>query len=317
MVVSLLSRHKRQKIEAQYPPIGDFIALNDKRIHYLRRGSGPVVVLIHGAGGNLRDFNFALIEILAKHFTVIALDRPGHGYSDRFQLDGETLGQQGDILVDALRAIGVKQAHVLGYSMGGAVATHMALNHPKFTQGLLLLSAPLHLWPDMQVSLTYRLVALPVIGPLLMHLAFVLLGDRYFRNSYASVFNPQSPPQGFLDYVGVGLTVRPKSFVANARQLRNLAPDTVSALLRYPNLNLPIDIIHGIEDTSVAHIYHCQEFAAAAKHAEINIQLLQGLGHGTHQLALREIEAALKKNCNQSDTLHIKNSIGETNDQTL
>ena len=69
------------KIERAVPPLGTIIDLDGERMHYVDRGSGPPIVMIHGLAGNLRNYTYALVDRLTNDFRVIAVDRPGSGYS--------------------------------------------------------------------------------------------------------------------------------------------------------------------------------------------------------------------------------------------
>ena len=60
-----LSRRKAREAEASHPPLGEFVNIEGKRVHFVRMGTGPAVILIHGAGGNLRDFTFELAGKMA------------------------------------------------------------------------------------------------------------------------------------------------------------------------------------------------------------------------------------------------------------
>ena len=99
-------------------------------------GSGPAVVLIHGLAGDHTAWR-AQIELLRPHFRVIAFDNRGAGAST--QVD-EPISTQ-DLADDTLQMmdlLGVQQAHVVGRSMGGAVAQHMALRAPDRVLSLAL-----------------------------------------------------------------------------------------------------------------------------------------------------------------------------------
>ena len=117
------SATKREaQAEAQYPPLGQFIDVDGVKIQALVQGSGPDLVLIHGASGNLRDFSFDLMPLLTNHYRVIAFDRPGLGWSDSIGDAGLSPIAQADVLRAAAAKIGVKNPIVLGQSYGGAVA---------------------------------------------------------------------------------------------------------------------------------------------------------------------------------------------------
>src|SRR4051812_40267633 len=80
----LAVRQKTAAAERSHPPEGKFIEVDGVRLHYLERGSGPALVLLHGNGVMAQDFQLSgLIDKLAQTHYVIAFDRPGFGYSDR------------------------------------------------------------------------------------------------------------------------------------------------------------------------------------------------------------------------------------------
>src|ERR1700761_6076420 len=71
------------KVEAALPPRGKFIEIGGERLHYVDRGGmAPPLVMIHGLGGNLMHFTYALADHLMSDFRVIMVDRPGCGYSE-------------------------------------------------------------------------------------------------------------------------------------------------------------------------------------------------------------------------------------------
>src|SRR5882762_689756 len=117
-----------RRAETLAPPIGRFIEVDGARLHYLDRGTGPVVVLVHGLGGNLRNF-YGLVYKLAAGCRVVAVDRPGSGYST---VSGEhpTLSAQATIIARFLHRLGLDRPLLVGHSLGGALALALALDHP-------------------------------------------------------------------------------------------------------------------------------------------------------------------------------------------
>ena len=71
------------QVEKNMPPRGKFIDIDGVRLHYIDKGSGPVLVLIHGLAGQVLNFTHSLLGRLTRDFRVIVLDRPGSGYSLR------------------------------------------------------------------------------------------------------------------------------------------------------------------------------------------------------------------------------------------
>src|SRR4029450_3380677 len=71
-----------KRVEALLPPRGQFMDIDDQRIHYVDTGgTKPTIVMIHGLGGNLLHFGYAMADKLANDYRVILVDRPGAGYS--------------------------------------------------------------------------------------------------------------------------------------------------------------------------------------------------------------------------------------------
>jgi pimeloyl-ACP methyl ester carboxylesterase len=278
-----------KRAEQSFPPVGEFLTIDGTQVHYVKQGSGPALIMLHGAGGNLRDFTFDLLPHFSKTYTVIAFDRPGHGYSENLPTDSATLKEQSNLLLKAAAELGVQEAIIMGYSYGGALSLNMAVHNPLFVKGLVLISAVSMPWPY-KIHINYRMMSKPVFGPALMATATAYLGDDYFKSSYETVFNPLKPPTGYLEHVGVNLSVRYKSFVENSRQLNSLRPQIIDQSKLYSTLSMPIELIHGVNDPSVPILVHANEFIKAVPHA--NLTSIDGLGHGALQ-TYSQIEAAV------------------------
>jgi 3-oxoadipate enol-lactonase len=97
----------------------------------------PAVVLLHGLMLDRRMWDDQ-IEVLRRVGRVLVLDGPGHGLSEVPK--PFTLEQQADALADALGAVGVKRAVLVGHGWGGMVAMRFALQHPSLTAGLALIN---------------------------------------------------------------------------------------------------------------------------------------------------------------------------------
>ena len=125
---------------AAYPPAGEMVTLADgRRVHAIVEGRGPDVVLIHGAGGNARDFTLSFTAHLRDRFRVIAFDRPGFGHSDSLDARlAENPVSQALALSDAAARLGAHRPLVLGHSYGGAVALGWALE--RAAAGLVVLA---------------------------------------------------------------------------------------------------------------------------------------------------------------------------------
>jgi pyruvate dehydrogenase E2 component (dihydrolipoamide acetyltransferase) len=119
-------------------PAPEKIDVAGRRIRYLRRGEGgEPVLLLHGFGGDLGNWLFNH-EALAEGRTVYALDLPGHGESTK-DVGAGTLEELAAVACAFLDTVGVRAAHLVGHSMGGAVAMAMAASAPERVRSLSLL----------------------------------------------------------------------------------------------------------------------------------------------------------------------------------
>src|ERR1700704_5221872 len=166
---AVVNRHLAKNAEFHNPPAGQFLKVNGVRLHYIERGSGTPLVLLHGNGSMIQDFESSgLIDLAAKNYRVIVFDRPGFGHSDRPRNVVWTPAAQADLINNALHRLGVSHAIVLGHSWGASVAVALALKYPKLVQGLVLASGYYYptLRPDV-VALSAP--AVPLVGDILGH----------------------------------------------------------------------------------------------------------------------------------------------------
>lgn len=114
----------------------------DIRLNYIEQGSGAPLILLHGNGGSHEYFRNQ-IDYFSKRYRVIAVDTRGHGASPR----GEkpfTIRQFAEDLKDFMNEMGIKSAHILGFSDGGNIALVFALNYPNMVRKLILNAANLY-----------------------------------------------------------------------------------------------------------------------------------------------------------------------------
>jgi pyruvate dehydrogenase E2 component (dihydrolipoamide acetyltransferase) len=136
--------------EAAGEPAVETADVGGRKIRYAGAGQdGEVVLLVHGYGGDRNSWLF-LQEPLAARHRVYALDLPGHGTSSKDVGDGSA-----DVLADAvlgvLDAIGAERAHLVGHSLGGAVAVAAAARDPRRI-GSLTLIAPAGFGPEINAG---------------------------------------------------------------------------------------------------------------------------------------------------------------------
>jgi pimeloyl-ACP methyl ester carboxylesterase len=125
-------------------PDGQFLTVDGVRLHYLDGGAPtgdrPPVLLLHGFGSSTYSWRHT-IPALASHERVLALDFPGHGYSERVTTPTYSLRRYADLVAGFLTALEIGQAVVVGNSMGGAVALQLAIRHPQRVARLVVVDA--------------------------------------------------------------------------------------------------------------------------------------------------------------------------------
>ena len=123
---------KRDTLQYLFTEVGGF------RVRYADRGFGDsVVLLLHGFGGDLDNWMFNLDSLAEKH-RVLALDLPGHGQSVKTNVD-PSLSGMATFVRKFLDVLSVSSLHVVGHSMGGAIAMQLASDSPKTVKSLGLI----------------------------------------------------------------------------------------------------------------------------------------------------------------------------------
>ncbi|MCL4187385.1 MAG: alpha/beta hydrolase [Rhodobacteraceae bacterium] len=281
---------REEAAAAAFPPIGGFVEVDGRQVHVHVSGEGPDLVLIHGASGNLRDFTFDLVGRLEGNWRVIAVDRPGLGWSDPLAAGGESPAAQAEVLRAAVARLGVRRPVILGHSYGGAVALAWALQAPAEPAALVVLSGATMPWPG-ELGLLYRLadgwLGETAVVPVVSALAPV---DRV-ETLVARTFAPQRPPAGYGAYIGAGLAVRRATLAANLRQVNALKAHLEAMAPLYPGLALPVEILHGEEDAVVGAALHAEPLAQLIPGARLT--LLPGIGHMPHHADPQAVVAAV------------------------
>ncbi len=131
-------------------PQYEFVEVPAGRLRYARRGSGADnLILIHGFGGDLDNWLFN-IDALSQRFTVYALDLPGHGQSTKALADASLEGFARTV-ISFMDALGIASAHLVGHSLGGAIAMTVA-NIDRGRVASLCLISSAGLGPDINMD---------------------------------------------------------------------------------------------------------------------------------------------------------------------
>jgi len=260
VVLLVFSTVKIAQIAETHPNLGQLIPIRDGYLNLLHLPAGPdadlpPLVFIHGASGNLRDQAEAFRPALEGRAELVFVDRPGHGYSPRGGSRNDTPDGQADAIVEALDALGISSAIIIGHSFGGAIVASLALRHPGKVAGLLFLAPATHPWPG-GVDWHYNLTAMPIIGPLFARTIAPLAGLARMDAATRGVFAPNARPEGYVERTGPSLVLRPRTFRSNAIDVSGLHAYVTRTAPRYREIKAPTVIITGDSDPIVlAHIH--------------------------------------------------------------
>lgn len=268
---AIYTRATTGRIEQDVPADGQFITVAGTRFHYVDRGTGPAIVLLHGLGAQLRNFSYGVADALADRYRVILVDRPGSGYSVPFGEQPGILGQSAKIaaLIDAL---GLDHPPLLvGHSLAGAVALGVATHHPGTIAGLALLAPmtqPPHAMPAPVASAidgnaTARAVFANVLGTPISRAAFDL--------RWRSIFAPDPVPGDFATRGGGRLGDRPVSINAALVELASADVDLAAIASRYAALTIPVALLYGREDEVIAPANDGDRAVAAIPNATLEL----------------------------------------------
>lgn len=291
----LLNRWLAKKAEDRNPPIGRFITVDGVRLHYVDRGTGRPLIMLHGNGSMIEDFQSSgLIDLAAKNYRVIVFDRPGFGHSDRPRHVVWTPQAQADLLASAFKKIGVSKPIVLGHSWGTLVAVALALRYPHDIQALILASG--YYYPSARVDLAFlSLPALPVVGDLASHTISPLLARIMWPFFLGKIFGPRSVPKKFEGFPEE-MAVRPSQLRAAAAESALMIPAARALQKTYRELKMPVSIVAGEDDRFV------ESEQSRRLHREISQSILNSIpanGHMVHQTATAKILTAIDSAADQ------------------
>jgi len=287
---------REAKSIANHPPQGQFLDVDGHQIHVVERGqpqgSAPDLVLIHGSNGSIRDMTFRLSPALEEAYRILIFDRPGLGYSDAISADGTSIQTQAAILQKASARLGAQRPIVLGQSYGGAVALAWATEFPQHTAAVVSVSGVSHPW-DAELPTFYKLTSSRFGSAVIVPLLTAFVPKSYVRDSLRDVFAPQAVPDGFADHFGLAMSLRRSSLRANAKQRANLLAEVEAMAPKYPDLSMPIEVVHGTADTTVGISIHAERLVADSRTARLTP--LPEVGHMPHQTHTQEVVAAVHR----------------------
>ena len=276
-----------------------FVKVDGARLHFVIKGAGRPVILVHGNPGSCQDWA-RLYTPISSRYQAIAFDRPGHGHSDRPNHRDITVDIQAQMLHTALSELQIERPILVGHSWGGALALAYALEFPDDLSGLVLL-APAVYESDDGVSFLSKLPGFPIIGDVVNFLFTPLIGPWLVRTDVTKAFAPDPIPKQYLRRVlsewtrprkvkwySVDdallneslpkLSLRYAELIAwNRRESNSFDSSPADSVSNRSRLRMPVSIVTGDSDLIVPAAENAHRLYEALPHSELVV--LEKTGH--------------------------------------
>jgi pimeloyl-ACP methyl ester carboxylesterase len=277
--------------ERKTPATGKFVEVDGVRLHYIERGTGRPIILLHGNGTLAEDWVISgVLDQLAADHRVIALDRPGFGYSDRPRNRIWTAHAQAVLIRKALLKLDVHKPVVVGHSWGTLVALALALDGRLDPAALVLLSG--YYFPTVRADVAVLSgPAIPLLGDVIRYTVSPALGWLLRKRITRKLFAPAPVSSRFRTRFPLPLALRPSQIRAGAADAVLMIPAAASLLDRHSELEMPVAIMAGKGDRVVDIGRQSRRL-----HAELpnsSLHELDGVGHMIHYTARDAVVAAI------------------------
>jgi pimeloyl-ACP methyl ester carboxylesterase len=269
---------------------GEFVEVEGVRLHYVVRGEGRPVLLLHGNSGFAHDFAAVLESLDPVEFRAFAFDRPGHGYSERPAHDG-AMSSQARLLRGALAKLGVRRPVVVGHSWGGTLALAYALQFPEDVASLVLLAPAVY--PEEDVYAAQRMLfEIPVLSDIFIRASDTFIRAEIKRN-LERAFAPDELPLEYLQ-AAESLWSRPSQVRAFMQDEYGYNPAVELLARRYDKLRVPTLILTGDADELVKPERHAYPLHRSMEHSGLSVIPAAGhmLPHTRPEAVVKAIRSA-------------------------
>jgi len=286
----------------------DYLEIEKIRVRYVEAGAGPAVVMIHGNAGSVDDFDFKSLGLLCRDHRVVAVDRPGHGKSDRPNGTAATLKYQTQLLHEALTQLGVTRPVLVGHSWGGALALSYAVEYPQELSAIVLL-APAAYADEGEDQFLRAVLETPVIGDVSLTVGRLVFGKSILKKELKRAFYPDTVPNEYLRHAS-SLWLHHKQLRAYFEDEFSLNKDLARISKHYPDIRMPVVIVTGDHDKVVSakdNAYRLRDSIAQSQLIE-----LKNTGHQVPQTHPESIYSALSLTSNSSSPRRSSGSAAPT-----
>lgn len=287
---ALINHILARSAESETPPVGHFIEVDGVRVHYIERGHGEPLVLLHGNGMMIQDFlSSDLVAEASKRYRVIVFDRPGFGYSERPRSTIWTPDAQATLLHAALARLGVPRYLVLGHSWGASVAIALGLKYPDAVRGLVLEGG--YYYPSVRGDVVLASgPAVPVLGDILRYTVSPVAARLMWPMLLGKLFGPAPVAPTFSGFPAA-MAWRPSQLRASAAEAALMVPDAMAAHEHYDELAMPVALVAGTGDRIVDIDDQPRRFARENPRSRLHV--VEGCGHMIHHTAPERVLSAI------------------------
>ncbi len=286
------TRRIAAKAERMVPASGRFIDVGGNRIHYVATGEGRPIVFVHGLGGQLHHFGHPIFPMLPG-FRLIALDRPGSGYSVRAAGATARLPEQAAVVAGFIKALGLEKPLLVGHSLGGAVALTVALNHPDAISGVVALAPLTHMEDEIRAEFKSLYITWKPKRWLISQTTAVPASLKFAPQTLDFVFGPQKWPQDYIIEGGGMLGLRPSHIYATSSDIVAIEKDLGEIEKRYGEISMPAGLMFGAADRVLDHERH--GLSMRDKVARLDFVLIEGQGHMLQFTAKERVAEMIKR----------------------
>lgn len=214
-------------------PYGEFVKTSFGNIHYIKRGSGSIpILLIHGNFASARFFE-PFLKKLPTDYTAYCPDLPNFGYSSEMPGDVE-IDKYAQGIEEFVNAMSLKDFILIGHSLGGAVAMAYAMRNPEKVKRLILIdSAPVGGMKLAEES--HKLLNMYRYNPQIIKSALMFNAPTYTNERFFDIITSDA------------LRIAPKAFVGNA-----VALSSYDYTEKVKTLTIPVDIVYGDKDVLIS-----------------------------------------------------------------
>ena len=279
-------------------PTEYFINIENTRVRYVEAGAGPVVVLIHGNAGSVDDFDFKSLGLLCRDHRVIAVDRPGHGKSERPSDADAKLQYQTRLLHETLSYLNVTHPVLVGHSWGGALALAYAVEYPTELSAIVLLAPAAYSdgGPDQFMR---AILKTPVVGDVSLMVGRIIFGEHLLKKELQKAFFPDSVPDEYLRHASSSW-LRHEQVRAILEDEYTLDKDLEKVSSHYSEISIPVVIVTGDRDRVVSAKHNAYRLKTSIAHSQL-IEL-KNTGHQVPQTHPESIFNAVNLISNSSSS---------------